>query len=134
MEALSRLMPAAKVRSSGTPLALAPSNQDSSAEAFLFRIICQIGLRQFTCCPHLRMGLLYEVEGALVLRGAVLRSSQNQPGRTTARKAWVLVVFALLGNRRVISSWSPPGSDGLSQRRQVIAHSGFRASVSMAHE
>ena len=40
MEALSRLMPVAKVRSSGTPLALAPSNQGSSAEAFLFRIIC----------------------------------------------------------------------------------------------
>ena len=26
------------------------------------------GLRQFTCCPHLRVGLLEEVEGALVFR------------------------------------------------------------------
>src|SRR5207302_6085723 len=34
-----------------------------------------------------------------------------------------------LGDRRIISSWSPPGSDCLSERHQVIAYSGFRATI-----
>src|SRR5690242_17343036 len=42
-----------------------------------------------------------------------------------------MVVVALLGNRRVIASWSPLGSDFFAERRQVSAHSGFRARVAL---
>ena len=66
-----------------------------------------------------------------VFRLAIFRLSQNQPGSATARKACALVSLALLGDRRIVSSWSPPGSDCLSEPRQVIAYSGFRATISL---